>query len=108
MARVFYRVVQTNPPSLGDFASYQAQGKVPHRPTPEVLRVWQGVSVFATEDQAKEQARLFPTLGAYVAVVEVDDTGPIRWERTTARRGHHTLWGELADLLARVVSIVPM
>jgi hypothetical protein len=108
MARTFYRVVTTNPPTLIDFTSNAGKGKVLRRPDPEALLLWEGVSVSATEDQARLQARMTPWIGRYIAVLQIPEGGSIRWERTTRTRGHHTLWGEPADLLACVVSVMPL
>jgi hypothetical protein len=49
-----------------------------------------------------------PDLGAYIVVLEVDDSGPVRWEKTTKRRDHYTLWGSPAQIRACVVSIEPV
>jgi hypothetical protein len=92
---------------LRDFMSYRALGREPRRPTPDVLRRWSGISVYQTEDQARATAIWRPSLGRYIAAIEIEDGAPVRWEPTgAAESGHHTLWGTPTDLLARVVSIV--
>jgi len=48
----FYRVIKRNPPSLDDFTSNQALGRVLRDPAPERQRLWSGISVNATESQA--------------------------------------------------------
>jgi hypothetical protein len=45
--------------------------------------------------------------GAHLARLALDPTGPIRWARTRGE-GHYTIWGTLAELLARVVEIVAL
>lgn len=108
MALTFYRVVMTDPPTLIDFTSNAAKGKMLRRPDPEALRLWEGISVSATTEQARLQARTTPWIGRYIAMLDIPEDGSIRWERTTRTRGHHTLWGQPADLLACVVSVMSL
>jgi len=105
-ARVCYRIVTADPPTLADFTSNEARGVPPRRRDPETLRLWGGISVFETEQQARLQATLFPRLGQHIAALRVPEGGAIRVERTTRTEGHYTLWGEPADLLACVLSVV--
>jgi hypothetical protein len=103
---VFYRIVSSNPPRQDDFLSQLSLGRTPRRATPHVLRLWDGISVYETEGQARDLARDSPHLGGYIAAVRIPEGGAIRYERATGRRGHCTLWGKPEDLLALVVSIV--
>ena len=105
MARRFYRLVRSNPPSLDDFRSNKAKGIPLARPDPEVALLWDGISVYATETQARNQARAKPWLGAYVAELEIADGDPVTFRRSGTGRGHHTLWGEPAALSTRVLRI---
>jgi hypothetical protein len=105
-ARVFYRIVTADPPTLADFTSNEERGVPPRRRDPEALRLWSGISVFEAEQQTRLQAMLFPRLGQYIAALRVGEGGAIRIERTTRTEGHFTLWGEPADLLACVLSVV--
>jgi hypothetical protein len=107
VSRTFYRIVLTDPPTLSDFLSAQARGRAALEDDPERIRLHQGISVYATAAQAHRKARASPVLGRYVAVLEIPENGPIRWERTTASQGHHTLWGDPATLLRCVVAVVP-
>jgi hypothetical protein len=75
---------------------------------PETLRLWDGMSVWATETQARNKARAYPWLGRYIARLELPPAAPVRWERTLGSRGHHTLWGQPAVVLACVVSVTPV
>ena len=69
--------------------------------------MWSGISVFATHRQASRKAHDFPFLGSYIATIEIEDGGPIRYARTGPRSpGHHTLWGEPAQILQRVRATV--
>jgi hypothetical protein len=105
---LFYRIVRTNPPTLSDFTSNAAKGLPPPRDAPETVRLWGGISVFVTEAQARHKAHQYPSLGRYIAVLDVPADGPIRWERTLPRsRGHHTLWGEARVIGRCALSVVP-
>jgi hypothetical protein len=107
-ARTFYRVVKTDPPTLTDFTSNAARGRPLPDPTPETRRLWAGLSVNATEAQARRRARQYPALGAWIARLELPVAAPVQIERTTRIPGHHTLWGEPAVLLGSVVVVVPV
>ena len=102
----FYRVVGSDPPKLDDFMSQKAKGIPMARPDPEVALLWDGISVNATEAQARRRALAQPYLGAYIAELVISESDPITVRRTGTSRGHHTLWGDAADLLARVNRVV--
>ena len=102
MARSFFRIVQSMPPTRDDFVSQKAKGLPMARPDPEVALLWDGVSVYATEAQARSQARTKPWLGTHISELVVADGDPITFRRTGAGRGHHTLWGDPSDLWSRV------
>ncbi len=103
----FYRIVQTNPPMLVDFLSDEAQGRPPRSETHRHL--WDGISVYATEQQARNKAQDYPFLGQFVARLDIPDQAPVQSERTLRRsRGHHTLWGDPAYLLRCVVAVIPV
>src|SRR6266849_4946245 len=93
VARTFYRIVQTDPPTLADFTSHEARGRLPPDREPETLRLHAGLSVYATLAQARRKTRASPALGDYVAELQIPDDAPITWERTLTSSGHHTLWG---------------
>ena len=103
-----YRLVRSNPPTLDDFTSQKAKGIPMARPDPEIALLWDGVSVYATEVQARNQARAKPWLGAYIAEVTISEADPIAFRRTGSGRGHHTLWGNPVDLRTRVTRVVPV
>lgn len=101
--RFLYRVVRTNPPTIQDFLSNLELGR--ETPVdPEMAELWDGLSVQSTLAQARRRSRISPMLGRFIAAVRVPTDGSIRFERTRGE-GHHTLWGDAADLLARVVSV---
>ena len=74
---------------------------------PEAYRISFGVSV--SDDAAKLRAKMsvFPELGTYLATILLPDDGPVRWEKTSKRRDHYTLWGYAADILACVECVEP-
>ena len=106
MPRNFYRLVATDPASDVDFMSKEALGEPLREETPENRRLWQGISVYATEAQAHRKGRVSPGLGRFVACLEVPDDAPMKIERTTSSSGHHTIWGDPLVLLAYVTRVV--
>lgn len=77
--------------------------------SPEHLRQWEGISVFATESQARRQARRFPQLGRYIVecVIAADEVMEVR--RTDPRSpGHLTIWADPMAVLRTVVRVVPI
>jgi len=106
--RTFHRIVLSNPPTLADFRSDKAKGK--QRPTdPAKLHLYEGRSVYATLAQAHRKALDFPLLGEYIAELRVSETEEVRVARTVmGSRGHHTIWGDPADLLGTVTTVVPV
>jgi hypothetical protein len=103
---LLYRIVLTNPPSMADFVSEASRG-VERRVRPGYERLRSGVSIFDSEDRARQRATRWPWLGGYIAELDLpDDGGPIRYERTTDSRGHYTAWGRPEDLVGRVVRVV--
>jgi hypothetical protein len=107
MARTFYRITRAPKQRIEDFLSDAARGEPPPI-DPRQTRLHDGISVFSTQQQARNKARAYPVLGAYIAAVELPNDAPVRYERTLGTRGHHTLWGDPAYLTDRVVSIVPV
>ena len=106
MARRLYRLVHSNPTTPADFLSNKAKGIPMARPDPEVALLWDGISVYATETQARNQARAKPWLGTYIAELAISEDDPITFRRTGTGRGHHTLWGEPVVLHARVLRVI--
>jgi hypothetical protein len=104
MARTLYRIIRERGPTLLDFTSSQAQGIPPRSDAPDVLRLWDGLSCWATESQARRTIRSFPYLGSYIARLQIPDDAPVRIERTRGP-GHHTVWGDPAVLMSYVVAV---
>ena len=105
--RKFYRNVKSKPPTIEDFFSYKALG-IPAPRDLQRLALWNGISVYATEAQARGLARRIPAVGGYIAEIELPDDLGLRIERTGPGRGHHTVWGEPGALLDRVVAVRPV
>lgn len=102
-----YRIVRSNPPTLRDMTSNKALGREPLRPEPEVLRLWDGISVFDSASGARRQARQGPWRGqGFIATLVIPPEG-FRLEKTRGN-GHFTLWGEPHDILACVRDVEPI
>ena len=98
-----WRTVRANPPTEDDFLSFKALGR-PRRGGS--IEQWEGVSTFDNPDLATDMARQFKQ-GEYLARLELDPSGPIRWAKTRGP-GHYTIWGTPAELLACVAEVVPL
>ena len=105
---IFYRILRTERPTLAGFMSGAALGRPLATETEEAMRLHSGISVFATARQAANHARQWPSLGSFIAVLDISEGLPIYAERTTHRRGHHTLWGSPAELMGRIVAVIPV
>lgn len=103
-AIILYRIVDSNPPTLADMTSNAARGETLRDPTPERLRLWAGLSAFATEAQARRNARRYTRLGRFIATLGIPADAPVRIERT-GRPGHHTVWGDPRYLLSCVAQV---
>lgn len=108
MSRVFFRIVESNPPTILDFTSNAAKGMTLRNPTAETLRWWAGISVYDNQGDARSLARQRPQLGTFIAELLIPEGSTIRYERTGQRRGHYTLWGEPGLLLACVIAVRPV
>jgi hypothetical protein len=108
VARTFYRIVKTNPPTLQDFMSNRELGRRPRDPNdPEVLRRWDKVSVWGEEQRAHQWARERPRLGAYVARLDLPDDSTIAAEES-GPTGHYSLAATAAELRQCFTSIEPV
>ncbi len=106
-SRTFYRTVKHILPIREDFLSDKDIGKtIPRRL--EFVRLWEGLSVFETLDQARQKAIAFPAQGAFIAALAIPNAGRITYERTGRTEGHYTLWGDADDLLKCVTSVQPV
>jgi hypothetical protein len=109
LARRFFRLIQKANPDLEDFRSHYERGVTFRFPLdPEASRLSHGVSVSDDPPKLRKQALNRPTLGRYIATLLVEDSGAVRWEKTTNRRDHHTLWGTADAILACVERVDPI
>jgi hypothetical protein len=112
MARAFFRIVQTNPPTRWDLLSNQVRRGDPRPGLPvEIRNLWDGLSVHATEEQSRRQARKHPPLGACIAELHIPEeaSGAVRWQRTIPRNsGHYTVWCDPDALLGYAVRVIPV
>src|SRR5207249_6630935 len=107
--RRFHQTVRSDPPEMRDFLSNLVQGRPLPSTDAAAVRLWIGLSVYSTEEQARRKAREYPWLGRFLAVLAIPEQGPILYARTLpASCGHHTLWGEPAAIMRCVVRVVPV
>src|SRR6476661_4656628 len=97
MARSFFRVVKSNPPTPDDFKSYHELRMPVLRHDPQSRRLAEGLSVYATLAQARRAARSQPFLGQFVAELIIPENAPLTFERTGKKAGHHTIWCDPPD-----------
>jgi len=106
---VLYRIVKANPPSVRDFWSQVAKQRSPMRPLPPHLeRLWDGISVYDSEERARTQARRHPRLGRFIAALLIPERSSLRWEQTTNDPEHFTIWGDPTDILACLALVGPV
>jgi hypothetical protein len=101
----FFRIVESNPPTLWDFLSAARRGRQLRRRTPELERLFAGISLFETFAQARDQAQVFPQLGEFIAEIVVPNDLAIDCERTTRTEGHWTIWARPDTLLSYVILV---
>jgi hypothetical protein len=51
-------------------------------PDQDQRRLWSGISCYATEAQARRNARRYRSHGSSIAAIEIEDDAPLRVERT--------------------------
>lgn len=89
MPRAFYRVIWGPRAAVEHSLSSKVKGEPPPA-GPELLRLYDGISMFSTEQRARNKA-LDLRLGNHIAAVKLPDNAPVRWERTLSSRGHPTI-----------------
>jgi hypothetical protein len=105
--RRFYRTIKGPNPTRDDFLSDQARGNDPPA-APGKRRYWQGLSAFDSWENARAVARRVRSQGDHIAEVTIPASGAITYERWGRNPGHHTIWGDPDDLMARVTAIQPV
>lgn len=107
--RTLYRIVLHNPPGLEDMLSHRARGIAPRQRDTETLRLMDGISLYNTLQQARNQAAGHPWQGqGFIAELRIPNDAPVQIERTTSSRGHYTLWGNPDDILGYVSRVLPI
>lgn len=80
---------------------------IPFRATSEdSVRQARGISVHATEAQARRKARQVPVLGRRLAELRVANNAGLIVERTAGGAGHHTIWGDAAAISSAVIRVI--
>ena len=100
-----YRIGKMNPLDRRDFLSFRELGIPLRHRTAKGLRLWDGLSVYRTREQAAAPARRTPGLGQFVAELHVPTDGRFRIELDNGEDGHCTIWGDPDELLHLVVSV---
>jgi hypothetical protein len=86
-----YRITKNNPATVADFSSEYSMGREPRGVDDLALLFWFGVSLFATDVQARRKAQKWSVLGKFIAELDVPTSKFIVLRRTLGR-GHHTAW----------------
>ena len=93
-----YRIVWTDPPTVTDMMSNEALGRPLRDDTPELRRLWRGISAFDTLGRARRHAKRNPWKGnAFIATIQ--------FGFGTLRAGHYTLWGDPHAILDCVIHV---
>lgn len=106
-SRTFWRIVQTDPPTVRDFLSNEARRRRPRDDAPETLRLWSGLSMYSSEGAAHRTARTFPRIGGFLGRVDLEEGDDVQIEKTLGP-DHFTIWGDPSLLLSRVAAVVPV
>lgn len=102
----FYRLVETDPPTREQFASYYELGVTPPGASRRELHLSKGVSMFETEDQARRASLTMKKRYDFIAEVRVPEN--VRAERQGRRAGHNNIYASADDLVSWVVRVAPV
>lgn len=101
---LFYLVFE-DPPHVDEFRSYDAKGLTPRNASPRQRHIYQGVSMFETEGQARKLAsEMTGRHYGYIAEVSIPEGVPV--ERQGHREGHCNVYASPEDLRSWVVRVV--
>lgn len=103
-----FRIVGASALREYDFLSQQARGHRMQFVNAKAIRLWDGISVYRTIEQARLLARRRPLLGSFIAELHVPMDSSFRMELDNGRDGHSTIWGDAQALLSLVVSVTPV
>lgn len=108
-SRLFFRLVETNPPTRRDFLSYSELGIGLVRQDEESVRLSTGISVFRTDAQARRIAKRRSFRGTFfIAVLGLPIGADYRLERTKPSPGHFTLWADPDIIASWVARMIPV
>jgi hypothetical protein len=91
-----------------DFLSQKVLGIPLKHENPKGLRLWDGLSVYRTVEQARARAQQTPRLGGFIAELVIPPEDSVTFELDNGRNGHCTIWGSPSLLRSFVVSVVPL
>jgi hypothetical protein len=90
----FYRAVKSNPPTDRDYLTPQERRGDPPSHLGEIeRRSWDALSFYDTKDGVRQQARLIPAIGKFIARYDIPLDAGITWEQTIAP-GHYDIRGD--------------
>lgn len=108
--RSFYYLVKTKPPTPDEFRSYYARGDVPpNLRTAAQLEPYKRVSLWETEQQARECAARMRERFDYIAALDIPEGVPV--VRRGRREGHHEVHENDASpeaLMSWMADILPV
>jgi hypothetical protein len=100
-----FRIVESNPPSDFALPSHQARGRTMRAVTARAQRLWSGLSVYRTEEEARAQVGRSPMLGGYIVELHVPTDGSARMELDNGPHGHSTVWGDVVTIRSWIVAV---
>lgn len=97
--RSFYRIAKVYPPGEDEYLTARQRGRLlPVAATGELVRSWDGLSAYDSEEGARQQAkRLRGRLGWLVVRYDVPARSEIVWEKSLGP-GHYDLFGDPVEL----------
>src|SRR5688500_6988972 len=105
MARVYFRFVATDPPTVRDFFSNAQLGRARRGQAGETEEQWRGISVFDTPEAARVVRMRVPRFPLrLLARMELSDEAPARLEKTFGP-GHYAAWANPQLMLNAVTEV---
>ncbi len=88
--------------------SQEARKRPLRHQTKKAQYLYDGLSVYKTEQDARNLATASPNIGVAIARLWLPMTLNVRIELDTAKNGHCTIWGDAGDLWNRVNDVIPL
>lgn len=99
LARTFFRMVATDPPTTWDFLSQGARRQPPPRQDAEFLEAWRGLSVLDSFSVVRQNARkLRWRHGEFIAILSIPDDAPFTY-KGPEHRGHWMIYDAHGEML---------